>query len=879
MLGGWPQMANPLNRLQKAVKSGTGLFGTSEEEMSSLAQSAGRSQQPGSPLEGSVLGGTPDQAKMMGTPASKIGAIRQQIRSEFDLNSQQRQAQARKAATAEEQAQEAKQQSLIGLGDMQSRVQQIADKMLTAEGKTQVEQALKVNDAAVSKVVTDPTAQATLKQLLEKVGNNTATNQDILAAANLLGFTQVTDVPAMKDQLKASFLTAAETAGAYAAGAVADNILVSQLSPEQVQSLGFTDVNQLATQLGVDPAQIGTMTVQQVQETVSNLQQAEYARVERLKETMASPAASQAERIAAVRELRNLGGAGVRTTEADFAKLNEQVQRGDEITFNGEVRPLAELLSDDYIAGVVKNYFDDPASAAKLMEQEPEFAKWIEANKGVLEQAAKDVDQDIADFSKIQEDNADLRNTPGGSLSDEAADAIFGDTIKTLQADRLEAPPIIKAMKSNQISQGAQQALISGFNQIANLGYTDITKDMAAQSPQQLAQKGLLDSGGIARFTTYLGKTKAIQDSVVPEDIIATAMPNMRMDDVNRIVEESAAARTFFGDNITSDELRWVDSDGDGKADAPAKLASTMKQVFQPLTVSQIGNVGQLPDMNAGINSVASRLQGLDPVKRELLPAIRDGVFDSNDAANYMSRHGNLGELEKVSSTLANAGGAAPGLGAINAKINETADKLLNQGKKDVALFQGETLPNLNNKVNRDPIEPINKGRGIMTTLMTQGGTPDTLWHYFNDVWGQQQDYSTDEWNKINEGKSRLEQLKSSPEAQESPTYRRKIDEQLSQINGMIEKRNANFNRAKAEFDAQARKALEGLQARMNDKEWKKGYSQALAAKNRGDKGSANAVSAYEATKRYARLVQAWLDNGWSPGQPGQGYRNSKYYG
>lgn len=151
-------------------------------------------------------------------------------------------------------------------------------------------------------------------------------------------------------------------------------------------------------------------------------------------------------------------------------------------------------------------------------------------------------------------------------------------------------------------------------------------------------------------------------------------------------------------------------------------------------------------------------------------------------------------------------------------------------------------------------------------------GGVDNLWYHFNDVWRTQQDYTPDEWNTINDGKRRLEDLLNGPDAQQSPTYKRKVQEQIDQINAMIDKRNDNYNKFKAEFD---KIVSEGLQQALARKDALLKNPVNINTTGPSSRESRKYSEDLAAVNKYILGYTKWLENGWNPmdAQAPEGYR------
>jgi hypothetical protein len=543
-------MATLLDQLRKTnkatLKRGSGpLQETSQEELQNLASQAGMPSTPSSPMGAEGIGATADQAKMLGTPAQLQGATRMQLREQDQLSTQQRQQQARKASTAEEQAAQARAMQFEGLGSLGKRVQQIATGMLNQAGTGQnVIQKVRLADADQINKYKKPEADAQeTTDLLNKLGANNITDQEVLQLAGNLGFTEVADLPALKNSIASTFLKEEEQVGQFTAGRIDDTVKFSQFTPEQVQSLGFQNLDELATALQVDPAELSGMTLGEFQNTFGKETLEDFARVNEAQRILGDPSASRAEKENALFILRELGGTGIRAAEDDVKRVETQIQNADQVKFGGESYTVEQLLSDDSIKGLVSKFFTDAEFAKTMKEKEPDFAKWIEDNKKILTVASADVDARQKSFADLQAENMKIGTTDAGSLTETALKSFIPDYGK-LKAERYNTPAFIGIIKNKEVPADTAANMINTMNDLATVD-PEYVQSMAGLSVNEINALGLNTSDGITKYRQYVHRTEGVIKA--PEEEILARVTDGAFDDssIEEIAQSNDALAAF----------------------------------------------------------------------------------------------------------------------------------------------------------------------------------------------------------------------------------------------------------------------------------------------------------------------------------------------
>jgi hypothetical protein len=638
--------------LVDTIKQNGQLGQTSQEELNSLAGAAGRPAVPTSPLESGVIGANPDQAKMAGTDANKLNAIRQSIQESNQLATSQRQAQARKTANASEQQGQELAKKQQGLGSLQGRVQELADKLFSGQGQQFAkEQTVDVNKltAAIPNANDLPEAQA----LLTKVGQNTATPQEIVRAGQIFGITDVKDISALQDQLKNNFLGMSEQAGAAAAAAIPDTMTMKDLNAQQLQALGYNSLDEMALDLGTTAQALQDTTVGNLKATIGAERRDKFSKVDQMRNILGDPNRSPAEKDQAMKVLRELGAVGTGAAEQQMANLQTQVEKGNTVDFFGKKYTTEELLNNDFISGMVKNYFDDPNIAKQLRDQEPEFASWIENNKQVLTEAAQNVDKEVADFSAKQTANMAIADTEGGHLSDDTMKAVFDDW-GTIRADSYQPPELINVLNDKAVPVNFQANMAAGLNQLA---VTDPNTIKAIQdtTKQDLYNADMVaDPSAVGRYINYVQQARQLNNAP-PEAALQTVMPDVSDDEVQSIMKMgNILNNSGLADAIDPQIRHLIDADGDGSVDSPEAVKGRLVDLLTagkgtPATIKDMAG-GQVGFTAANIPSVQKMFQqyqnqvsqatnsGLFGMMKD---ALADGKLDYKDAHTLYERTGN----------------------------------------------------------------------------------------------------------------------------------------------------------------------------------------------------------------------------------------------
>ncbi len=532
-------------RLRQLLKTPGGqLAETSSEE---LAKLSGRSQAPTTPLETAVIGGEPHTSKMAGTPAQKVSALRTALQEEDVLTTRLRREQVRRKATGEEAKAIEQAGRLEQLGDLESRVEQLAEQAL-ARG-TEQQQAVELG------ITTEDEKE---RELLERIRDNPQDNEAIVEYNRLMGRTTVAS-QLSAEEILGRFGDEAGAVGGALAESVQDKITSGELD---FKDMGFTSIDEVAGLLGTDAKQLSGMSIQQMQDQLNAQIADEYDTVDTLNRQANDPALGAAERAEARKTLREMGAVGIRSIESDIDNLADDIAEAETVEFMGEEMQIEELLDDDYLSGVVGKYMTDKNFAKQLKEEEPQLVEFIERHKGALADAAKDVEAGLLEFADLQQRNQNLAKSKVGKLSNDIMKEMipgFGE----LSATEFKAPPAIKMLKSNKYTAQEKSDFYDSIKFLHKEMGPKYIRELSNLDPSSIQGLGLLDkdSDAFKRTESYMlaaNKVKNLQYGD-PENFAKTMGAENYNDLQQTLAEAEKKQRSgFFGEEEGLADLRGI---------------------------------------------------------------------------------------------------------------------------------------------------------------------------------------------------------------------------------------------------------------------------------------------------------------------------------
>lgn len=565
-------MATVRDKLKRA-RVGGALQEMSQEELGSLSEAAGRAAPPIQPLEAGVIGGTPDQAKMAGTAQQRMGAIRVGLQEAETLQERMRRGQVRRTGTEAEQEKLARGTRLEQLGGLQSRVQGLTEQMIQQAAGTESEKLLQLNQQNLSQLPEE--RQAQVQELLSNLQEDPSNPQLLKQLNNALGITRVENM-LTADNLQQYFQDVQAQTAAQTAAAFQDQATVEDLNLEQ---LGFTDIGEVASLLGMDPEEVRGLSVRQlIQEAEAQVEE-EFTTVADLQRRAQDPNLGPAERAEARRMLREMGATGIRAAESDIDKMAEQIATADTVEFGGEEVTIEELLDDEYLSGLTARYLqaseDDPFRA-QLEKNEPELTKWIQQNQAVLQDAVQQMEEGLSDFAEIQYENRRLADIAiGEDLSDDIMSNLlqgWGEIQSETYEDRGEVPEVLRILNDPQYNKNIQTNIYEGLQTLQEADPA-LTQELATLSKGEMDALGITAGNNSDKFSTYksyltdISKLESADPTSAESVASAILGPGKTWADLQSTLSESSAIQNsgLFGPSPIS----WL-QDLRGKTPAEA---------------------------------------------------------------------------------------------------------------------------------------------------------------------------------------------------------------------------------------------------------------------------------------------------------------------
>lgn len=641
----------PLPTLADMVKrkKGVGLFQTGPEESQTLAQRVGAPTAT-SPLLAQGLGANPDQAKMAGSSANLNKSIVDAVSPDKDLATAQKRQQERQLKTQEEMQKTQQAQSLANLQNLGSRLSTLVVQSLGAGTGSATPTA---DSQKLSDILTDKSLLPEAESLTNKALSGTATQEELSRLAPMLGLTPTATADQIGQKIESLKADAAATIGGAAGTATSDTVTLGQLKPEDMAAIGFGSLGDLEGVLGLGAGEAAGLTVKQLQDRVAALGRENFSQVQQLQDVAGDPNRSQPERDEAIRRLRELGAVGVRATEADYGKLNQEVQGAGQVTFMGETHSLSDILSDEFLSSSVKAYLEDPNYARQLKAESPSLANFIDTNRAALEEASKALGEDVGQLAQTQAANASLGN-PGGIPVDAAVNqAIFGDSWGNgFSAAPLEKTNFHRMLEDKALSESFKVSYSSLVGDIAKID-PEMARQFAGLTVQELSDAGLTTPEAIASYKEYLDDARQLQ--MAPTDEMAIEAAVGSLDDMNELLKQARDIENSGLSDVTLDNplLDILDPDGNGVVDDPAAVRQRLAEMAPVLTPQDMA--GGRPVLNP--RDMLGKLQdqmtaGNFGLFEQIRSYMADGQVDQGEAAQLASGPTSTAELIQIADRL-----------------------------------------------------------------------------------------------------------------------------------------------------------------------------------------------------------------------------------
>lgn len=703
-----PTLADMITR-----KKGTGLFQTGPEETQSLAAKLGV-QTPTSPLLAQGIGANPDQTKMIGSSANINKVITEAVSPDKDLATSMKRQQERQAKTWEEMQ---KQQQATSLANLQSLGSRLSTLVVQSLGAGQGSVTPTADTTKLSAILTDQAQLPEAESLTNKALSGTASQEELARLAPMIGLSPSASAEQIAQKIESLKADSAASIGGAAGAATSDTVTLSQLKPEDMAAIGITSLGELDGLLGLSAGEASQMTVKQLQDRVAALGRENFSQVKQLQDVANDPNRSQPERDEAIRRLRELGSAGVRATEQDYAKLNQEVQGASQVSFMGETHSIQDILSDEFLSSAVKAYLEDPNYARQLKAESPSLASFIDGNRAALEAASKALGEDVAQLAQTQAANASLGN-PGGIPVDAAVnEAIFGPNWNGgFSSAPLEKSNFHRLMEDKSLSEAFRVSYSSLVGDLAKAS-PDMARQFAGLTVQQLSDAGLTTPEALANYKEYLDTVQTLQSAPTDEMAIEAAVGSL--DELNDVLAQARAIEMSGLSEVAIESplLDALDPDGNGIIDNPAEVRARLQQLSPALTPQDMAGRRPLLDPKDLLNKVKDQLTaGNFGLYDKIRGYMDDGGVDAGEARELVNSPATLDELIRISKSIRVGPEASSVIvGSLQSKADKQAfDDVLGLAGQPINLVELSTRVQTN-KASPTEVDQLNTLKDILS--------------------------------------------------------------------------------------------------------------------------------------------------------------------
>lgn len=605
-------LADIIARNKKRLVRGPGgvLSEEAPEGVQSLADSAGLSAPPTTPLGQGMIGANADQQKMAGTPQQKQAALQISQQPDQTLSGAMRRGQVRTEQTAQEQALTQKSENLKNLGSLGDRVSDFMQAQRQALQQKAAAEAPGVDVATAGEFQGKDLAslqverpgegegaepvQVSLKDVLGELRKDPSNMQLQLEVNKALGYDINRQLS--PEQINDLYQSAVEAISAGGAGAVDDNLNVDDLIASG--QFGY-EAPELANLLGVPEEQIGSMTVGQIRQTIDRLQQEEYSKAAELEQKAVSGQLGAAERQLARQQARETSATGIRSTEADVANLEKQIEDADLVSFGGKQYRVDELLQDSTLSNLITEYMQsgpDSEIRQRIDANEPELKAFIDKNQNLLADAATALSGGATGFQEIQTFNTGLAQIGSNKLDPNLAKELipgYGE----LQASKVDVASNPFLSYSTSLDPNKATNLSSEINAQFSKN-PDLGKELGELTPEDLAKLDI--AGGGRRWEDYKTMQRQHQEAMAaqsPDDLINQLYVGAgNAEQVAAKLQQDRMLDIFEGNGgIDNKTKSLLDADNDGIMDSPEEIRSRLNSLSPDLTLKETLDKGATP--------------------------------------------------------------------------------------------------------------------------------------------------------------------------------------------------------------------------------------------------------------------------------------------
>jgi hypothetical protein len=522
-----------------------------------------------SPAGAASQGLSPDASKMYGSGAQKASAIKQAITAPIKPDQ----------ATQPTQVGTSITDRLNKLGNINNRVDAVVAQRIAAAATKPPSTNLTV-DLSGSNLT--PQQSAAITDYVYSV-NTGASDIDAKRQAMHSSLGNMS-APILKD-------LGIEEGTQFQAGLNKQTTLGSLVEPGQTisQSIDYPgDDTQLANDLGIDPATLNTMSINDLQQRVRDLTQEKYNQSDALRAEFVN--ASPARQSEIRNQLAALGDSGQVAVELGAAALAKQIDAADKVVFNGTEMNVGDLLSNDSISSAITSALRDPKAMEALAKNEPALASWVINNKAHLDELVKGMQDSMTSDVKVASD--------------------YSDQIKGIDSSLLKSV-VGNVDLNNTASLGNAASLISSSNLIqagaldSNVGVAlgELIKDNPSAADQFKNMdpkdiKGLYDEAQLIKSDPDLQQLMpGITGQFLTKEQMAEYAPLKKLydtlSDVPTMKGNPDFLRKIKDGSLTQKEADWIKDQGDSAGDEFKELLDweTTKKYLAKIHLDAKGNM------------------------------------------------------------------------------------------------------------------------------------------------------------------------------------------------------------------------------------------------------------------------------------------------
>lgn len=617
-------LADTITNNMKLVRQADGTLAYVPTPTNELSDQAGLSSSPTTPIGMSMIGGTTaKQQDMAGSTNQLRSAQTQALEPANQLSTAIRQRTNTRPATSSEEAYRKQSEALQGLSTVPGRVQSLIQSKLS---NLSMDNQLQVSPDADIQAMAVPGTKVDYSGLKASLTKLQANPQDMVALSQVntsLGRNPTTILT--PEEISRLYKSSVDTIASGVGGNLPRDITVGDLV--SVPGFSYT-TKQLSEILGIPEAEVGAMNMEALQDVISEQIKRPYAATQT---QASSPLLGQAERGAYKQVGQELSTTGVTATEAAMNRLQQSVQQGNLVEFNGKTYTVQELLGDHGVTEAVTNYLQAPEGSETRLElekSEPELVNFIKSHYDALEGLRSTLGESASQLKSIQDTEATQAQVGNVRLSDDimkAVDVNWGKIVPVATSSKL-----VETLRGMGNTKG--QVAATTLNSIAQ-AHPDLVSELPSLSADQiksLANPVVLTE--LDRNRDTINKLTRVESTGNIDEALQliTGNSTINASAIQALLDEDKARKAIG--LPTSGISKYVDIDGDGHVD-PAE------SIIQQVKASTRAN--SLSDVTSGIDNtwkppsdiLNSPMLSPDQqrVRTQLGQYINDGTFTAQE--------------------------------------------------------------------------------------------------------------------------------------------------------------------------------------------------------------------------------------------------------